>query len=118
MLVEKLFKGFVAVLAAVCHLGCGDRQNPEDAGIAVRQWALLEVRSVEVGKADQQVVAAGPGQPRLPDGQAVLEIEVVIGVVVGGHGQEISEAFVADGSGEDEFEAVAVRINRGPAAAW
>ncbi|MEV6782854.1 hypothetical protein [Streptomyces sp. NPDC051098] len=48
----------------------------------------------------------------MTDGQAVLDIEVVIGVVVGGHGQEISEAFVADGRGEDEFEAVAVRRNR------
>ncbi|GAA2505109.1 hypothetical protein GCM10010393_42240 [Streptomyces gobitricini] len=36
VLVEKLFKGFVAVLATVCHLGCGDRQGPEDAGMAVR----------------------------------------------------------------------------------
>jgi hypothetical protein len=69
VLVGKLFKGFVAVLASECHLGCGDRQNPEDAGIAVRQRALLEVRSVAVGKADQQVVAAGPGQPRFPDGR-------------------------------------------------
>lgn len=73
---------------------------------------------MQVGEADQQVIAVGPGQPRLPDGQAVFEIEVVIGVVVGSHGQEISEAFVADGRGEDECEAVTVRLNRGPAAAW
>lgn len=45
--------------------------------MAVRQRAVLQVRAMEVGKADQQVVAVGPGQPRLPDGQAVPEIEVV-----------------------------------------
>lgn len=62
------------------------------------------------------MVALGPGQPRFPDEQAVLEIQAVIGVVVGGHGPEISEAVVADGRGEDEFEAVAVRLGGGPAA--
>lgn len=46
----------------------------------------------------------------------MLETEVMIGVVVGGRAQEISEAFVTDRSGEDEFEAAGVRLNRGPAA--
>lgn len=35
--------------------------------------------------------------------------------MVGGQGQEISEAFVADGRREDEFEAVVVGLDRGPA---
>ncbi|MEU3862302.1 hypothetical protein AB0F03_34025 [Streptomyces sp. NPDC028722] len=32
----------------------------------------------------------------------MLEVEAVIGVVVGGHGQEPGEALVADGRGEDD----------------
>ncbi len=110
------FKGVVAVLTPVCRLGCGDRQGPKDAGVAIRQRAVFQVGAVRVGKADQQVVAVRPGQPRFSDGKAVLEIEVMIGVVVGGRAQEISEAFVTDRSGEDEFEAAGVRLNRGPAA--
>ncbi|GAA2505115.1 hypothetical protein GCM10010393_42250 [Streptomyces gobitricini] len=76
---------------------------------------MFQVRAVQVGEADQQVVAVGPGQPRLPGGQAVLEIEMVIGVVVGGHGQELSKAFIAGGRGEDELEAVPVRLDRAAA---
>lgn len=70
--------------------------------MSVGQRAFLQVGAVGIGEADQQVVAVGPGQPRLPDGQAVLEVEAVIGAVVGGHGQELGEAFVADGRGEGD----------------
>lgn len=116
MLVEEPFQGFVTVLSAVCRLGCGDREGPEDAGVAVRQRAVLQFGAMEVGEADQQVVTVGPGQPGFPDGQGVPEIEAVTGVVGGGHGQEISETIVADGRGEDELKTVAASLGSGPAA--
>lgn len=72
------FKGVVAVLTPVCRLGCGDRQGPEDAGVAIRQRAVLQVGAVRVGKADQQVVAVRPGQPRFSDGKAVLDRKSVV----------------------------------------
>ena len=63
------FKGVVAVLTPVCRLGCGDRQGPEDAGVAIRQRAVLQVGAVRVGKADQQVVAVRPGHHGSPTGR-------------------------------------------------
>lgn len=70
--IEELLKGFVAVLAAKVDLGGGHRQDPQDPGMPVGQLAVFEVGTVQIGPADQEVVAGRAREPGLADRHAVL----------------------------------------------
>ncbi|MFD5258414.1 hypothetical protein ACFWM5_37065 [Streptomyces bobili] len=71
---------------------------------------------MEIGQADQQVIAGGTRHPGFTDRHAVLQFELVSSaVVVGDHPHELDEPLVADVGGHDELGTVTVLLHRGPA---
>ena len=82
-----------------------------------RQRTVFEVGAVEIGQADQKVVAGRTRYPRFADRHAVFQVELMPpAVVVGNHRHEFDEPLVADGRGHDELKSVTMLLHRGPAS--